>query len=329
MCEVCTTYKSMTIYGANSYDPTRTLTLRRAFERAMNKRFDKVARLMRQAIVDRDVFGLMDIQANELPNPGAFNFPRKSQKIAAFMEWIRVQMQNEILQVSNINTVGSSIDAAWTNLYIADSYQRGLQRGRIELKHAGFTGIPSIEETGGIDVSFNTPVNLDRVGTLYTRAFNDLKGITDAMDTQISRVLSEGMINGDNPRLLGRKLNKIITGRGETLGITDTLGRFIPGKRRAQMLARTEVVRAHHLGTIQEYRNYGVEGVNVQAEWRTAGDNRVCDRCQSLEGNVYTLDEVEGMIPVHPSCRCLALPFNPGKSTVLPSQFDMTGNPLQ
>jgi SPP1 gp7 family putative phage head morphogenesis protein len=231
---------------------------------------------------------------------------------------LRNEMRREILQVSNINAIGESIDAAWTNMYIADSYKRGLQRGRIELTRAGYTGIPSIEQTGGIDVSFNTPVNIDRVGTLYTRVFNDLKGITDAMDTQISRVLSQGMIDGDNPRTLARRLNKIITGRGENLGITDTLGRYIPGKRRAQMLARTEIIRAHHLGTVQEYRNWGAEGVHVQAEWITAGDNRVCDQCQSLVGTwnkqhfttfIYTLDEVQGMIPVHPNCRCLALPY--------------------
>ena len=42
--------------------------------------------------------------------------------------------------------------------------------------------------------------------------------------------------------------------------------------------------------------------VLMQAEWSTAGDDRVCPECASLEGKVYTLDEIEGLIPVHPNC---------------------------
>jgi len=132
------------------------------------------------------------------------------------------------------------------------------------------------------------------------------------MDTQISRVLSQGLIDGDGPRLLARKLVATIdgTGMGE-LGITDTLGRYIPAKRRAEMIARTEVIRAHHLATIQEYRNWAVEGVRVKAEWKTAGltDARTCDECKELEGHVFSLDEIEKMIPKHPNCRCVALPY--------------------
>jgi very-short-patch-repair endonuclease len=68
------------------------------------------------------------------------------------------------------------------------------------------------------------------------------------------------------------------------------------------MIARTETIRAHHMATIQEYRNWAVFDIIVQAEWMTAGDNRVCDRCASMQGNIYTLDQIEGMIPLHPQC---------------------------
>lgn len=74
------------------------------------------------------------------------------------------------------------------------------------------------------------------------------------------------------------------------------------------MLARTEIIRAHHVATIQEYRNWAVEGVVVQGEWRTAGDERVCVICEALEKKVFPLDEIESMIPRHPRCRCIALP---------------------
>jgi len=101
-----------------------------------------------------------------------------------------------------------------------------------------------------------------------------------------------------------------ISGKGVgELGLTDSLGRYISPMRRASMLARTEVIRAHHLATIQEYRNWGLEGIRVQAEWSTAGDDRVCSRCMALEGRIFTLDEIEPMIPLHPGCRCISLPY--------------------
>jgi len=145
---------------------------------------------------------------------------------------------------------------------------------------------------------------------LYSRTFSDLKGITSAMDTQISRVLAQGIADGKHPRDLAKLLTKTISGPMGDLGITDTLGRFIPAERRAKILARTEIIRAHHAATIQEYRNYEVEGVRVKAEWMTAGDGRVCGSCAALEGNVYSLDVIESKIPLHPQCRCIALPVD-------------------
>jgi SPP1 gp7 family putative phage head morphogenesis protein len=75
-------------------------------------------------------------------------------------------------------------------------------------------------------------------------------------------------------------------------------------------LARTELIRAHHLATIQEYRNWELLDIRVKAEWATARDDRVCPKCAALDGKVFTLDEIEPMIPLHPNCRCIALPWD-------------------
>jgi SPP1 gp7 family putative phage head morphogenesis protein len=181
------------------------------------------------------------------------------------------------------------------------------------LKKAGFT-VPNIEESGGITNVMGTPFHADRLGVLYTRTFSELKGITKAMDQLISRTLTQGIADGDNPVLLARKLVSVINGAGaDRLGMKDSLGRWIPGRRRAEIMARTEIIRAHHQATIQEYRNWGAEGVVVQAEWQTAGDERVCATCASMQGEVYKLDVIQNMIPIHAQCRCLALPYRPGR----------------
>jgi len=309
MCDVIT-YTRLQVY---EYDPTRTLTLRNRFVRDMNRRFRELIKIIREAIIDRDVFGLQKITAlQELvpPAPGEFNFPRTADKVEAFMSWLRRQIDRGLLETREFTRIGESAEAAWTNIYIYDSYKRGVMRARYEMNKAGYT-IPPVDEVGGIEALMSTPFHVDRVGLAYTRTFTDLQGITSQMDTQISRVLAQGLVDGDNPRLLARKIVAVINGEGVgDLAIRDSLGRFIPAQRRAQTLARTEVIRAHHQATIQEYQNWQIQGVQVQAEWSTAGDDRVCDQCAGYEGNIYSLEEVRNMIPVHPNCRCIALPVN-------------------
>ena len=304
---------SHTITVHNQVDPTRTTTLRNVFAAKMNGKFLELLVVIKRAIVTEDVFGLKPgtLQLLQLTSPGAgaFAFPMSATKIEAFMKWLQSQVDKGLLDIGVAQQLGTAINSNWMNLYIYDSYKRGVIRARYELIKAGYD-VPTIEQSGGINVVMQSPFHMDRVAILYTRIYSDLKGITSAMDTLISRVLAQGMIDGDGPALIARKLIAVINGRGVgDLGLTDILGRFIPAQRRAELLARTEIIRAHHLATIQEYRNWAVEGVTVLGEWTTAGDNRVCSRCAALEGKRFTLDEIEPMIPLHPLCRCIALPY--------------------
>lgn len=308
-----------TYIDTSNYDPTRTLTLRNAFAREMTKRFKQLRGVIRRAIIQEDVFALMQgssrfaVQA-EMTTPGrhAFDFPQSAAKVAAFQEWLRKQEAAGILEMTGrtqFGEAGEAIGLVWTSKYIEAAYQRGVIRARSEMRKAGHR-VPTIAETGGINIAMNAPIHIDRVNLLFTRTFNDLTGITTAMDSQISRVLAQAMADGKGPREIARLLTRTISGPIGDLGITDTLGRFIPAERRAKMLARTETIRAHHQATINEYRSWAVEGVIVKAEFVTAGDDRVCEECLALEGNVYTLKEAENLIPVHPQCRCITIPVD-------------------
>lgn len=299
-------------------DPTRTLFLRNRWAQDFRVRFAKLKQTIRRAVIDEDVFGLTPEfpplvmeTARTLKTPGrrAFAFPRSADKVQAFMGWLQEQEQAGLLEITTMPQLGQASEGSWTNRYISDSYQRGVIRARYELARAGYAA-PSIEASGGLGMVMTLPFHVDRVGLLYTRTFSELKGITGAMDQVVSRTLAQGMADGDNPRLLAKKLVAAIDGKGAgELGMFDRIGRFIPAEQRAEMLARTETIRAFHQGNIQEMRNWGTIGIRVQAEWMTAGDGRVCQRCLQLQGKVYTLDEIDGMIPYHPNCRCIALPI--------------------
>jgi len=316
--EVSTQYRLLTTYG---YDPTKTLTLRNAWTRDFNKRFKELIRVIREAVVTNDVFGI-GVQTNQLtpPLPGQFNFPTTSEKVEAFMEWLRTQVDRGLLETHQFTRVGSSIDAAWTNTYIGESYKRGILRAQQELRKAGYdvpptTGLNTLQ--GVISSPFTSPFHADVVGVLYTRVFSELRNITNVMDNIMSQVLSQGLIDGDHPDLLARKLVSVIDGSGRgTLDLpieyTRPDGRVVrytmPAKQRAATLARTETIRAHHRANIQEYRNWGVDSIEVIAEFVTAGDDRVCTECAGYHGNRYTLKEAEFLIPVHPNCRCIVIP---------------------
>lgn len=74
---------------------------------------------------------------------------------------------------------------------------------------------------------------------------------------------------------------------------------------RAEMVARTEIIRAHAQGQVAAMRN---SGVVEQKAWSTAGED-VCDDCQANEdeGAIDLEDDFpsgDDAPPAHPMCRC-------------------------
>lgn len=314
MCEHCHDIEVNSVSG-DRYDPTRTTTLRNAFVREMNAKFDSLVKLVKMVVGEQNVFGI-GVQVNvETPGRNAYVFMTDPQKIEAFEIWLHQQVENTILSTGTGKMVGDDVLSSWTNRFIYESYRRGVLRAMIEMKKAGYD-VPSVEQLGGVEMLLVTPHTMEKLGVLYTRMFSELKGVTASMEQVISRVLTQGLLQGENPRRLASKLVAAINGAGVgDLGLTDTLGRFIPAKRRAEIIARTEMIRAHHIANIETYRSWDVHGVNIKAEFSSARDNRVCPKCLEIEGQMedgkkklYTLDEIEWMIPVHPQCRCIAIP---------------------
>jgi len=287
--------------------PTRTKTIQSDYEAEMYKRFRRLKGVIRETVVGNDAFGLgaggtgRDPTRLELHGDVRFDgqaeasrgydFPDDSDKIDAFLDDLQSWEDDDILEVRQRGPGGRVVDRdAWQDIYVRRSYGKGVEFADARLREQGIQ-VPA----GTLAETFNAPIHADALGILYTRNYRELKGVTDAMDQEISRVLSRGFAEGWNPRKMAREMND----RVDKIGLT-----------RARTLARTETIHSHSEATLNRYESIlGPDAeVTGKAELVTAGDARVCPICESIEGQVVTVSGARGMIPVHPNCRCAWLP---------------------
>lgn len=275
-------YRFARSQGAVRRDPTGTTMIRNKFELAIRK---KIA-LLKKAI---RAYVLANFSGNDvIGNAGEpYEFGRSANKVGAFMQWLEAQNRKGLLQTVTGTSKVTAARGSWANLYIRSAYATGVAKSANNLRAAGAKVQPSF-----IDGAFNKPIHADAVGLIYTRTYNDLDGITSSMAGQMSSVLASGIANGSGAYEITKALSKI----ADMTGV------------RAARIARTEVIRAYADSTLNTYKQSGIDGVTVLAEFSTAGDGQVCPECQALEGKVYSQSEASGVIPVHPNCRCAWLP---------------------
>lgn len=288
----------VTVNVVRRRDPSQTATLRRRFERAVRRRFLSLIRRITAEVLELDGFALEPAGLAAIAtNRKRFDFPRRDEKVAAFMRWLQAAQRQEILGIAEGVPLSTAAQSAWTRTYIETAYQRGIADAGAKLRAGGATVDPT-----WVSGAFNRPVHADRVGLIYTRAFEELAGITEAMDKAISKTLAQGLAEGRSPRDIARQLRD----RVQKIGIT-----------RARTIARTEVIAAHADATLNAYAEAKVEGVELEAEWSTTGDAKVCPVCERLEGRVFSLRKARNMLPAHPNCRCAWRPKVVGGSGIV------------
>jgi SPP1 gp7 family putative phage head morphogenesis protein len=253
---------------------------------------------------DAPVFYAPNAQIPGMPDPSkvpaitppaspSWEFPEDSKKVQAFTEWFR-GAQNAILLGGG--GAGPSAGVGWANEYVRYAYFRGLDFAQDVLQSQGFVG----EDIDVMD-TFNMPVHQSALALIYQRQYTGLKGITDEVDKQVSRILAEGFAAGENPRTIARTIND----RVDKIGIT-----------RGRTLARTEIVRSYNEATLNRFEQVvgGDASVQLYAEFSTARDSRVCPICAALEGTTFRIKDAHNVIPQHPNCRCAWVPVKTNTS---------------
>jgi SPP1 gp7 family putative phage head morphogenesis protein len=290
----------MNITTHSAIDPSHTIMLRNVFASATRARFNKFRKNLISVIEQDDVFGL---KTNRTPGPRAFAFPRSADKIAAFTDWLTRQIVDDVLQVSQPNQVGVDVNRSWINYYVQFAYSKGIERARTQLKGIA----PSLQRTGGISIELSRPSHADKISFLFTQIFNDFRATALDMELQIIRVIAQSITEEKTTKEIVNQINEVIVGQRSS--IATNAPKKTPSQKRGELIARTSVIKAFAEAQLQEFQNWDVHGVSAKAEISTTKDHRTCSKCAHLEGNVYTIAEARGVIPVHPLCRCIWIPF--------------------
>lgn len=271
------------------YDPTRTLSLRRSFMQAMNGCFLRLNAALKDFLVTKDALGLEDKPTSLVLHIAKreYEFKTDPQKLTAFNDWFKEQVDALVLSPDP----GTPPGQPWTTQYVESAYRRGQLNAFIAGRD--FAKTDQTPESF-LRSSFGQPETMSKVSLLGTRTYEHLKGITATMSSDMSRILAQGLADGKGPEAIAKEM----TGRIDSLSNT-----------RAMTIARTEIINAHSEGQLDAFERLGVKELGVKAEWSTAGDERVCDLCAPLEGQVFSMEEARGMIPLHPNCRCAWIPF--------------------
>ena len=96
--------------------------------------------------------------------------------------------------------------------------------------------------------------------------------------------------------------------------LADEIGNLIGDPARAEVIARTEVMRASNEGQLEAWDQATEAGLltgTEMKEWIVTPDDRLCPICEPMDGKNVALDEdfdvdgdqVDGP-PAHPNCRC-------------------------
>jgi hypothetical protein len=168
------------IKNRRSLDPSRTTILRRAFISDVHRRFMKIARAVKVLIDEEDCFGLKDAKPFTFnAQPQQFRFLTDADKVTAFRKWFSTQINAGVLSVKALDP-----KKPWLADYVESAYKKGTLRAYIDVNRVNVSkplGFYEGARREFLRSSFAQPEAVSKVQLIYTRAYNDLKGVTDVM----------------------------------------------------------------------------------------------------------------------------------------------------
>jgi SPP1 gp7 family putative phage head morphogenesis protein len=140
--------------------------------------------------------------------------------------------------------------------------------------------------------------------------------INETTISRLERVISQGIQQGEGYDDIAKRIGDVFTSASDA---------------RSMAIARTEVIKANNMASVEAYRQSGVVSGK---RWLTAMDERTCEECEEMDGTIVDLDEnyfdkgdkfgnqeidfedIEEP-PLHTSCRCTTTPVMVGERQIV------------
>jgi SPP1 gp7 family putative phage head morphogenesis protein len=125
--------------------------------------------------------------------------------------------------------------------------------------------------------------------------------LSDDLVAGVKGVVQVSIAKGEGPAVMARRIGGIVKDPDEFRQAGKTVFKTV--QQRAELIARSETMRAYNQGALKFEAKIGV----TKVVWLTAGDERLCPDCEPLDGKEYPLVSLPSQ-PLHPACRCTHVP---------------------
>lgn len=271
----CQEHDSLVLALGREADPTRTLRLRRNYVAGMNIRWDEVIALIAKSVLINDAFGFQNplihtklATAQEALDNIRFGSP--GQMAQAFDEWYQEIAESLVMEPST-DAFGMEI-STWQDQFIRAGFAAGLGRSIRRLRRAGINVDASVNELL-MDRFFR-----ESLRTIQNANFASMQTVIQASGTQIEARIRDTLVEGyakqETRAKISRTMFEAIKDRVEKVA-----------KTRSEIIARTEIIRAHGTSSLDMYEKFGVTEVRI-----ILGPNP-CPICVDLAARTYTIPE--------------------------------------
>jgi len=180
-----------------------------------------------------------------------------------------------------------------------ESHLEGITQGALELKVHGLPGYDSLTDESAKRLAKDAFSLMDKSALDFLVRFDvQLAGqVSTDLLTGVKNALTVGIAQGLSIPNIARNIGSVILDKEAFKQAGKTV--FASAQQRIELIARTEILRAHNQGRLKFYDTVGVREVR----WMVAADERLCPICSALDGQIFPVDKTPPL-PRHPNCRC-------------------------
>jgi hypothetical protein len=239
-------------------------------------------------------------------------------KLADLTDFQRFRAEGLLREVE---TIIASLDRSaykWAKDSMPASYDRGIDLAAERLKAMKITRF----------VSYDAQIHTSSIGILVDDVAKELLIANDSMrkffnrfirmtqqtvlqDAQISRMIAEGLVEGQPRRTISDAMLKEFRKQMGDEQFIVINGRNYRPDSYAKLVARTRTREATTEGTINTSLRYNVDLVQIDVH------SHACEFCQQHSGRVFSISGTDddfpslseiGQPPYHPNCKCVLFP---------------------